>query len=236
MVIALDGPAASGKSTVAELLAKALDFRHLDSGALYRTLTLSLMQKLGPDQNSGEFGKKLQARQIDPETLECTLSFKNAEQINRIAEQDVNKEIRHPEVTRRIVHIADDLKYRNWVNKVLRELSKKMDIVVDGRDIGSVVFPDTPFKFFLEASVSVRAKRRLHDLKQRGHNASLKKLEKEIEKRDRNDTCRPIGALQRTADAIRIETSQASLESVVSRILSHLHSKERSDELKTKSL
>ena len=225
MVIALDGPAASGKSTAASLLANALGFIHLDSGALYRTLTLALIRKLGAGQNSQEFGKKLQAKQIDPETLECTLTLIDAKQVSHIGKEDVSESIRRPEVTERISYIADNLKYRSWVNKTLQNLSQKANLVVDGRDIGSVVFPNSSFKFFLEASVNVRAKRRWHDLKKMGHNISLKKIEKEIEKRDRDDCCRPIGALQKVPDAIPIETSQESPQDIVSRILSHIDSR-----------
>ena len=225
MVIALDGPAASGKSTVARLLAKTLSFTHLDSGALYRTLTLALMQKLGAGQNSQEFGEKLQAEEIAPETLECTLTLLDSKQVCYIGKQDVSDNIRCPEVTERIGHIADNLKYRNWVNKTLQELSQNTNLVVDGRDIGSVVFPKTPFKFFLEASVGVRAKRRLRDFNKIGHNISLEKLKKEIEKRDRDDSCRTLGALKKMPDAVCIETSQGNPQDIVSHILSHLNSK-----------
>ena len=228
MVIALDGPAASGKSTIARLLAKKLKIVHLDSGALYRTLTLALMKKIGKEKSPKEFGEKLEAEEPDIEGLDCDFLVLDSKQVNRISGEEVAESLRTPEVTERITYIANNLKCRDWVNKRLRKLSKKVDLIIDGRDIGTLVFPDASFKFFLEASVAVRARRRLDDLKKMGHNISLKKLEKKIEKRDRDDSSRPVGALKKAQDAIPIESSQKSPEEILSQILSYLNSEKLS--------
>ena len=219
IVIAIDGPAASGKSTAAKLLAEKLGFVHLDSGALYRTLALAFMQKIEKNTKVPEES----AKKIDPITLKCGFKVSGGRQINYIQDKNVSERIRAPEVTKYIRYIADNKICREWVNSALQSLAEEADLVVDGRDIGSVVFPHTPFKFFLDTDASIRSKRRRDELQKMGHNVSIENIKKEILKRDREDYNRTIGALQKPADAVVIQTETKSPQETVSQMLSHLN-------------
>ncbi len=226
-VIALDGPAASGKSTVAKLLAKKLDFTHVDSGAIYRTLTLAIMmQNIGICETHCEFGQKfnqaIQAKKIDLQSLSYSLKFIGVKQVNCLKGEDVGDNIRSPQVTERIRYIANNYFCREWVNDKLRDLGKKANIIVDGRDIGSVVFPQTPFKFFIEASVRVRSERRFAELQKMGHNSSLESIEAQVKKRDEEDRSRDFGALQQEPDAIRFDSSLDNAEGIAAKVAAYL--------------
>lgn len=237
-VIALDGPAGSGKSTVARLLAERLGFIHADSGAIYRTLTLACMERFGAGESAEAFGELLAAAKLNADSLHelgCTVVLAEDEpdptapekkaggvQSNRIGGRDVGDRIRTPEVTARIRYIADNVACRELVNQLLRDFARQTGLVADGRDIGTVVFVDTPFKFFLDASVGVRAARRLKEFQSQGKDMPLKDLEADIAARDEQDRNRPVGALRAAPDAIVIDTSSLGLNAVLSRVLSHL--------------
>ncbi|MEQ9364814.1 MAG: (d)CMP kinase [Leptospirales bacterium] len=229
-VVALDGPAGSGKSTVARKLADRLGFIHADSGAIYRTLTLACMDKFGAGEDVAAFGRALEGARLDAAALKglgCTVELDrdpagDAVQSNRIAGRDVGEDIRTPEVTSRIRFIADNIACRELVNQLLRDFSSQTGLVADGRDIGTVVFPESPFKFFLDASVEVRAKRRFEDFQKQGKTVPLKDLEADIAARDEQDRNRPVGALRPAEDAILIDTSSLDVNAVLSRVLSHL--------------
>ncbi len=230
-VVALDGPAGSGKSTVAGMLAQRLGFIHADSGAIYRTLTLACMEKFGSFESAEAFGRALEAKGLDATALKslgCTVELdrsgpgSQAKQSNRIAGGDVGERIRTPEVTARIRFLADNLACRELVNQLLRDFSTQTGLVADGRDIGTVVFPETPFKFFLDASVAVRAKRRFEDFQKQARPVALEDLEADIAARDEQDRNRPVGALRPADDAILIDTSSLDVNAVLSRVLSHL--------------
>ncbi len=230
IVIALDGPAASGKSTVAKLLAKKLGFLHLDSGAVYRTLTLAIIQKLQINNFSENFTEsllekfmqKIETKKISPNNLECTLVLQKGKQINCICNEDVKERIRAPGVTKYIRYIADDLLCREWVNGTLQDFAKKISLVVDGRDIASEVFPQTPFKFFLEASPQTRAERRLKNLQDMKYNLSLEQIKQEIMQRDKEDYSRKRGALKKVPGAVTIQTDAYIPKEILSQILAHL--------------
>ena len=223
LLIAVDGPAGSGKSTAARLLAEQLGCIHADSGAIYRTVTLALMERLGAGDSAEDFGRKLADANIDFNTLRCEVLLVNNTQSNRIAGLDVGDRIRTPEVTERIRYIADKRGYREMVNSLLRNFAQKTDLVVDGRDIGTVVFPQANFKFFLEASVRVRAERRRREYEARGIAPPAPgDLEEDIRKRDEQDMNRPFGALKRDPDAIVIDTSDLDINGVVHLLLSYL--------------
>ena len=222
-VIALDGPAGSGKSTIAGLLAEKIGFLHADSGAIYRTLTLASMRRMGSGSNPQDFGAEFQKSGIDPDTLEVQVVVADGKQSNRIQGKDVGLEIRSPEVTGRIRYIADSVPYRNTVNRLLREFAEQAGLVADGRDMGTEVFPDTTSKFFLEASVQVRAKRRYEEMLGQGNSSqTLAEIEQDIARRDEEDRNRAVGALRKADDAILIDTSDLSREDVLSRILAHI--------------
>ncbi|MBL8021896.1 MAG: (d)CMP kinase [Leptospirales bacterium] len=219
LVITLDGPAGSGKSSVAKQLAKRLGLLHADSGAMYRTFTLALMQRLGPGLNPDEFGNLVSSGPVDPASLKVEVKIESDRQSNLISGADQGDAIRSPDVTSRIKHIADRREYREAVNRLL---SNMKGIVADGRDMGSVVFPAANFKFYLEASVEMRADRRLKELQAKGWNEDIEALRESIRKRDAEDQNREWGALKRTDDMILIDTTHLNLDGVLRRILNSL--------------
>ncbi len=205
-VIAIDGPAASGKSTLSKLLAKRLGFYHVDSGALYRTFTLALIRLLDSKIPIEEL-----VEETLPESLKCNFYFTdNGTQINTINDMDVNNELRKPDVTASIKFIADNKKFRVAINTMLQNLAQEQDLVVDGRDMTSLVFPRSPFKFYISAELKVRVQRRLLELKKMGHDLEFKGLEKELKQRDFDDKNRGYGALLKVPDAIEIDNSDSN--------------------------
>lgn len=218
-IITLDGPAGSGKSTIARRLAAHLGLAYADSGAIYRTFTLALMQKLGPGADSEEFGQAVAKSGIDPHSLAVSIQTEASIQRNRIAGEDQLDRIRTPDVTARIRYIADRREFRTAVNELL---SGMKGLVADGRDMGSVVFPHAPFKFYLEASVDVRAERRHKEQMDRGYKEDLTAIRAAIQKRDEEDKNRAWGALVRTDDMILIDTGPLDPDGVLRRILNSL--------------
>lgn len=222
-ILSLDGPAGSGKSTVAGIIAQKLGCLHADSGAIYRSLTYACIQLLGEQTSPEEFGRVFLEQTPDPHGFALRVDYDNGKQLHYLNEEELGLKIRTPVVTARIRYIADHAQYRNRVNELLRELGAKTALIVDGRDIGTVVFPDTPFKFYLDAAVRTRAERRRKELIESGMEApSLEELEKQIADRDEQDRNRKIGALQIPAGAILIDTSNIDRDMVVSGILAHL--------------
>lgn len=231
-VIAIDGPAGSGKSSVAGIVAQELGAVHADSGAMYRTLTLALVRKLGARKATTEFGQHFEVlanqADFDPEELGCAAVLdESGKQSNQIDGVDVVEAIRTTEVTERIKYIADHRACRQTVGRMLREFAARTSLVVDGRDIASVVFPETPYKFYLDASVPIRAERRLLELKAKNIDEGLSQtdLEKQIATRDRQDRERPFGALRQASGSILIDTTPMDQKTVVQLILSHLQIK-----------
>ncbi|TGK10235.1 (d)CMP kinase [Leptospira fletcheri] len=221
-VIALDGPAGSGKSTVARELATKLGYEYLDSGAFYRALTLYIFRKYEKENPSDHFQSWLEKN--DPESLYsgavvvCEFS-KLGENRILLNGEDVSAEIRTPGITREIKHIASKGPYRDYVNVQLRNLALTHKLVMDGRDIGTAVFPDARYKFYLTASSRVRAERRHSQLKDQGIDSDLGEIEREIISRDRSDTEREIAPLKQAKDAILIDTDNLPKNSVIGKIL-----------------
>ncbi len=222
-ILSLDGPAGSGKSTVASMLASRLGWLHVDSGAIYRSLTYACMQELGEQDSPEAFGRIFAERYIDPASFDLRVEYEGGRQRQYLRGEELGMKIRTPAVTARIRYTADHPAYRNRVNDILRELGRKTALVVDGRDIGTVVFPDTPYKFYLDAAVRTRAERRRRELLEAGMEApAIEELEKQIADRDEQDRNRKIGALQIPPGAIIIDTSNIGPDMVVSSILAHL--------------
>ena len=210
-VIAIDGPSASGKSSTARAVAEAIGFAHLDSGSLYRGVTLVALREMARrDLDSGDLVSAL-----GPETI-----LRAAEDRGLMLQPDgagftaylegepADSEIRGPEVTAQVSAVSSVPVIREWVNTRLRAMVREgRDVVVDGRDIGTVVFPDADLKIFLTASPEARAGRRII---QRGAEVSPKKLEDEaaaLNARDRADSSRPVAPLRQPEDAIPIDTT-----------------------------
>ena len=187
MIIAIDGPAGSGKSTIAKLIAKDLDLVYLDTGAMYRIFTLKTLK----------------------ENVEHTYLDK----------KDVSSEIRTTEVANNVSNIAAIKEVREKMVSLQREFSKSKNVIVDGRDIGTVVFPNADVKIFLIADAKERTNRRYKELKEKDKNISWDEIYKNILTRDEIDSTRKIAPLKKAKDAIEVDTTGKSIEEVKKIIL-----------------
>ena len=208
-VIAIDGPAASGKSTVASHLARLLSIPYVNTGSMYRAVTYAVLQN-GTDYGSESAMKDL----LDSLKLEYTAdkdgNFSLA--LNGVFLSD---ELVTPEVNANVSPIAAIPAVRERLKTLQRSLAEKQRIVMEGRDIGSVVFPDAKWKFFVTASPEVRAKRRLDQSKENYSNATLEEIAKSIAERDRIDSMRPVAPLKQCDDAILVDSSNMNVEETV---------------------
>jgi len=223
-VVAIDGPAASGKSSTASLVARRLGWAHLDSGALYRAITLAVLDNLG-EQGAGS-GERWSAERIIAlaEDLPVRLVLVGDVFRPEVAGVDVAQAIRTQRVTQRVSEIAAIPEVRHWVNVQQREAVEghPRGVVVDGRDIGTVVFPDAPLKVFLTASPEERARRRLAERRggaAGGGDAELRQEAAVLEARDRADSTRAVAPLRTAADAVVLDTTRLSLEQQVQAVV-----------------
>jgi len=207
MIITIDGPAGSGKSTVARALARRLGFRFLDTGAMYRAVALAGMRR-GIDWRRPE----------QLATLTPKLDIKLVGSKVLLDGEDVTAAIRTSEVTAVTKHAADNPQVRRHLVALQREAAGTDDIVTEGRDQGTVVFPDAKCKIFLTAGAEERARRRWRDLQSQGESATLEQVLAAQEKRDREDAARPVGALMAADDAVEICTDGMTVEEVVDRL------------------
>jgi len=223
-VIAIDGPAASGKSSTARAVARRLGWAHLDSGALYRAITLAALDNLGEKAGEGgTAGEGWSAQRIVglADGLPVRLVLVGDVFRPEVAGVDVEKAIRSERVTRRVSEVAAIPEVRHWVNVQQRDaaLLHHAGVVVDGRDIGTVVFPDAPLKVFLTASPEERARRRLA---QRGGRVDPSELQREaaaLAARDQADSTRAVAPLRAAADAVVLDTTRLSLDDQVARVV-----------------
>ena len=223
-VIAIDGPAASGKSSTASLVARRLGWTHLDSGALYRAITLAVLDNLG-EQGAGS-GERWSPERIIALAEDLPVRLVLVEDVFRpeVAGVDVAHAIRSERVTQRVSEIAAIPEVRHWVNVQQREAVQghARGVVVDGRDIGTVVFPDAPLKVFLTASPEERARRRLAERGGTGGGGGDAELRREadvLEARDRADSTRVVAPLRAAADAVVLDTTRLSLEQQVQAVV-----------------
>lgn len=213
MIVAIDGPAGSGKSSTAREVALRLGFRHLDSGAFYRALTLALLRSgTSPDRWSTLDETALDGLRVSGRAGDNGFAL-------RIGDEDVSGAIRGEDVTRHVSAVAQVPAVRAWLLDRLRQAATGVDLVADGRDIGTVVFPDAEVKVFLVADPTERARRRLRE---RGiDDPDDTTLQDEIERllsRDRTDSERAIAPLRRAVDAVEIDTTKLDFEEQVERI------------------
>jgi cytidylate kinase len=220
-VVAIDGPAASGKSSTAAAVARRLGWVHLDSGALYRAVTLAVLDNLGEAGRETRDGWPAQQILALAEDLPIRLVLVGDVFRPAVAGVDVEEAIRSERVTRQVSAIAAIREVRNWVNVQQRDAVAAVarGVVVDGRDIGTVVFPDAPVKVFLTASPEERARRRLTQRGSRVDPAELAREAQALAARDHADSTRPLAPLRAAADAVRLDTSDLSLEQQAERVV-----------------
>ena len=209
MIIAIDGPAGSGKSTIAKLLSKNLGLVYLDTGAMYRALTLKSVQE--NIANTDEEGLIRLAKELD-------FSFDKDGKVY-LDGKNVSSEIRTPEIVNLISPICKIPEVREPLVALQRKIAGQRSIVTEGRDTTTVVFPQADLKIFLIASAEERAKRRLRDFEKTGIKTNIIRVQNDIEKRDHADYSREVGPLKKADDAIEIDTTGLSIEQVVDRIL-----------------
>lgn len=211
MIIAIDGPAGSGKSTIAKELAKKLGILYVDSGAMFRAITYSLIH------NSIELSNAAVLEHL--RTISVTLEIQNGSQETFLNGKNVSVEIRTKEVTSLVSLVSTLPSVREWILVQQRIVAENNDLIMDGRDIGTVVFPNATYKFFLTASLEERAKRRTLEMNQKGVDVEKVTIQQEIEKRDALDSSRSLAPLQKATDAIEIDTTLLTIEEVSSIIL-----------------
>jgi cytidylate kinase len=215
MVIAIDGPAGAGKSTTAKKVAERLGIFYLDTGAMYRAFALfALSEKVPLGDLDGL------RRLLDIFTLTIT------DDRVTIGDRDVTTDIRGSEVTANVSYISSLDFVRKKMVELQREMGKNRDIVVEGRDIGTIVFPDTPFKFYLDAKIAERARRRLNDEKGPHATVTLEQVRIGIEKRDRYDSSRAISPLSKAHDATYIDSTRMTVDEVCDVIVSSVQENE----------
>ena len=225
-VVAIDGPAASGKSSTAALVARRLGWAHLDSGALYRAVTLAVLDNL-PEQEGGASAWSAQQIVALAEDLPVRLVLADDTFRPEVAGVDVAEAIRSERVTRRVSEIAAIREVRHWVNVQQRAAvaAHPRGVVVDGRDIGTVVFPDAPVKVFLTATPEERARRRLAQRAGKGVGgtridpADLAREAAVLVARDQADATRPVAPMKPAADARILDTTHLSLEQQVREVV-----------------
>jgi len=208
MIIAIDGPAASGKSTLARGIAKVLSFTYLDTGAMYRALTLDVIEK---HLNTGSEDK------VAAIAREITITFGKDGDTNRVflGNRDVTDDIRRPDVTKMVSWVSKLTDVRKAMVEKQREYAKQSNLVVEGRDIGSVVFPKADIKIYLNASINERAHRRQLEWIEKGHPRSLEDIVADIERRDRIDSSREDSPLIKSPDAIEIDTTAKTADQLI---------------------
>lgn len=211
-IIAIDGPAGAGKSTIAKMLAEKLDYVYIDSGAMYRSITWKAMQA-GFDLSDDH---KLVAL-----TKKTKLYFKkHGLQMKLFMDgKPVTKAIRTPQVTANICYIADHPQIRQIMVKLQQKIGQDGGVVMEGRDIGTKVFPQADFKFYLDASAQERARRRYKEFTARGVKVDLKEILKNIKVRDHKDKTRKVSPLKKARGCMVIDSSRLTAEQVVERML-----------------
>ncbi|EJO5348803.1 (d)CMP kinase [Clostridium botulinum] len=205
--IAIDGPAGAGKSTIAKIIATKLNLMYINTGSMYRAVTLMALEN-----------------NIEPSDIEklknlidsMDISFKGDNII--VNGKDLEKAIRMPIINNNVSKYAAVKEVRELLVSMQQNISKKYNVIMDGRDIGTVVLKDAPYKFFITASPEVRAKRRFKELKEKHININYEDVLKEIKQRDYIDSNRKINPLKQSEDAILIDTSNFTIEQVVNKI------------------
>ncbi len=211
MIIAIDGPAGAGKSTISKLVAKKLNINYIDTGAMYRAVTYKCLSNGIDINNEEEVIKIAKNSEIDFKDNNIYLDSKI-----------INEEIRTREVSSNVSQVAKIKEVRFLMVDVQREIGKRNSVILDGRDIGSYVFPNADYKFFLVATPEERGKRRYKELVEKGYETTIDEIIKDIKKRDEIDSNREFAPLKKADDAIEIDTTGLNIEEVVEKVISKI--------------
>lgn len=211
--IAIDGPAGAGKSTIAKMAAKKLDFIYVDTGAMYRAMALYFLRRGIDAKDEKKIAEAC-------EHINVTIAYQEGEQQVLLNGENVNAFIRTEEVSMMTSNTSKYPAVREKLLYLQRELAAANNVIMDGRDIGTCVLPDAELKIYLTASASERAKRRYLEQKERGVESDLAQIERDIIARDEQDMNREIAPLKQAEDAIYLDTSDMTIEEVVTKIVS----------------
>jgi len=219
MIIAIDGPAGAGKSTVAKSIAQRLSFLYIDTGAMYRALTLKILEE---DIDAKDIPRIIEVAS----GLNIDLTQNKNSSLKVLLEgRDVSRQIREPRITKFVSDIAKIKEVREIMVKFQRSFGARGNCVLDGRDIGTIVFPDADKKFYLDASLRERVRRRHKELNELGEQIGLKEVEHDLRNRDTIDSTRKVGPLRRAEDAIYIDSTDMGIEEVVEAVLRDISAK-----------
>ena len=211
MIIAIDGPAGSGKSTTSKLVAKKLGISHLDTGSMYRAITVHFIK------NSYTLDDIDIYSVMDP--IDLQISNSSGEQSVFLNGEDVTSMLRSNEVSKLVSSVSSIKEVRQKMVHIQRRVSENKSVVIDGRDIGTVVFPDAEYKFFITASIESRAQRRFDELKDSDSSVTLDQIQEEIKDRDHFDSTRENSPLRKAEDAINVDTTHLDISGQVNMIL-----------------
>ena len=219
IIIAIDGFAATGKSSIAKRLSNSLNYIHIDSGSMYRAATLFALRL--------DSKNKLNPKKIIQSLSEIKIEFKTIKekQLIFLNNENVSYEIRKPYVTNQVSKLAKIPELRSYLVKKQKEFGKNKGIIMDGRDIGTIVFPEAECKFFLVANVEVRATRRYFEQQNKDNKETYEKVLKSLIKRDKLDTDRISSPLMKAKDAVKIDVSDLTLDEVYNIMWSHIKKK-----------
>jgi CMP/dCMP kinase len=218
LIIAIDGPSAAGKSTLAKRLAKDLGFTYLDTGAMYRALALKVLSEGIDISNDAALPELINRTEIDLAETGGKLKV-------LLDGEDVSEKIRTPEVSQMASKTSALKVVRHWMLVLQRALGKRGNVVAEGRDIGTVVFPDAEVKIYLDASVQERARRRVEELRKTGRQVSLDETLREMGERDKRDSERDLAPLRKANDAIAIDSTSLDAEDLARRVMQEIHKK-----------
>lgn len=225
-LVAIDGPAGSGKGTIADLVAKKLKFIHIDTGAMYRCITLYAIQNNISKDNVQKIVDSMGNIEIDQKN-------ENDKQIFVLNGENVSERIRTEEVNKLVSDFSSIQKVREKLVLLQRKLAQNKNVIMEGRDIGTTVFPNADIKIYLDGSLEVRAKRRYKEYIEKGIEITYEEVKESIIKRDEKDRNREYGALKMAEDAILIDTTELSIDEVVGKVISIIKQKQHTLEERT---